>query len=324
MYSLKELQSIVQKELENQNFDIAPRELYEPIEYVLSIGGKRLRPVLMLMACDLFSCKIEKAIRPAIGIEVFHNFTLLHDDIMDHADLRRNVPTVHKKWDENVAILSGDAMMIKAYEYFYDCDSEILKNVLKTFNQTALEVCEGQQYDMNFETRDDVKVEEYLEMIRLKTSVLLAASLKIGALIGGALKDDAENLYDFGKYIGLAFQLQDDFLDVYGDVAVFGKKIGGDILCNKKTFLLINALELAEGELEERLVAQLTKTDFVPEEKIKEVTAIYDALKVKELSKQKMDDYYLLAIEALDKVSVDKSKKEELVKFADKLQNRVN
>jgi geranylgeranyl diphosphate synthase type II len=224
---------------------------------------------LVLLACNLFSDDIEQAINPAIGLEIFHNFTLLHDDIMDHADIRRGNPTVHVKWDENTAILSGDAMFIKAYEYFLDCKSPNFREILKVFNETALEVCEGQQYDMEFETRENVSEDEYLQMIRLKTSVLLAAALKIGALIGGAEQKDAEFLYEFGINLGLAFQLQDDLLDVYGDVNVFGKKIGGDIVANKKTFMLIKALEIAKGEELSTLKNLLADKNIEREEKDK-------------------------------------------------------
>ncbi|PLX19439.1 MAG: isoprenyl synthetase, partial [Marinilabiliales bacterium] len=268
MYNLKELQDLINKKISNEKIGREPFSLYDPIKYTLESGGKRIRPVLVLMTCNLFSDKIEHALRPAIGLEIFHNFTLLHDDIMDHADIRRGNPTVHKKWNENAAILSGDAMFIKAYEYFLDCQSTNFREILKIFNSTALEVCEGQQYDMEFEEKAIVTEAEYLRMIELKTSVLLAAALKIGALLGGANEKDADLLYQFGLNIGLAFQLQDDYLDVYGDVKVFGKKIGGDIVANKKTFMLIKAQEMARGEIKEQLNQLLNEQDFDRETKI--------------------------------------------------------
>ena len=228
-------------------------KLYRPIDYVLSMGGKHLRPSLMLMACNIFSEDIAPAIKPAIGIEIFHNFTLLHDDIMDKADSRRGKPTVHKKWEENVAILSGDAMLIKAYQYISTCPEKRLSKILEVFSQTAIEVCEGQQYDMDFEKESLVTEEMYLKMIRLKTAVLLGASLKIGAIIGGANQHEANCLYDFGINIGIAFQLKDDLLDVYGNSKKFGKTIGGDITCNKKTFLLIRTINKANEKEKEEL-----------------------------------------------------------------------
>jgi len=251
MYTFIQIQQIVEKYLKEIELKTEPRELYEPVKYILEIGGKRIRPSLVLAAYNLFKNDVETAINPALALEVFHNFTLLHDDIMDKADLRRNQQTVHKKWNENVAILSGDTMSIKAYELLSKIPAEFLSEVLQAFNKTALQVCEGQQLDMNFESRLDVSVEEYLEMIRLKTSVLIAVSLKIGAIMAGALRNDVHKLYDFGLNLGLAFQLQDDYLDAYGDVQAFGKKIGGDIVANKKTFLLIKALETSDKETSE-------------------------------------------------------------------------
>jgi geranylgeranyl pyrophosphate synthase/tRNA G10 N-methylase Trm11 len=265
----------------NLSYMREPMGLYDPIEYVLGLGGKRLRPVLMLLAYNLYKEDVTRIFSQAAGIETYHNFTLLHDDLMDKADMRRNKPTVHKKWDENTAILSGDAMLILAYQFMMkECSLECVERVMEVFGRTALEVCEGQQWDMEFEHRLDVTVDEYIEMIRLKTSVLLAAALKIGAILGGAPEKDAQLLYDFGIKMGLAFQLQDDYLDVYGDPAVFGKKIGGDILCNKKTFMLITALNLAEGEDKETLLNWLRATDYVAEEKIQSVTALYNKVVV--------------------------------------------
>ncbi|WP_373827722.1 polyprenyl synthetase family protein, partial [Bacteroides heparinolyticus] len=248
MFAASTLLERINAHISALQFTRAPQGLYTPIAYVLSMGGKRIRPVLMLMAYNLYREDITRIFAPATGIEVYHNYTLLHDDLMDRADRRRGKDTVHRVWGDNTAILSGDAMLVMAYQFMAQCPEENLKEVMELFSRTALEICEGQQLDMEFERRKDVTEEEYLEMIRLKTSVLLAASLKIGALLGGASVEDAEYLYDFGMNLGVAFQLKDDFLDVYGDAAVFGKNIGGDILCNKKTYMLIKAFEHADDE----------------------------------------------------------------------------
>ncbi|TRX71625.1 polyprenyl synthetase family protein [Carboxylicivirga sp. M1479] len=322
MYKISDLQKIVEQELSNQQFVTEPVGLYEPIEYVMAMGGKRIRPTLCLAGCYLFSDDISKAVKPSLSLEIFHNFTLLHDDIMDNADVRRNQPTVHKKWDENTGILSGDAMLIKAYQYATEIDGAYLKKVLDIFSQTAIEVCEGQQYDMEFENRDDVKVDDYLKMIRLKTAVLLAASLKTGAILGGANDKNAELLYQFGENIGLAFQLQDDFLDVYGNIETFGKAIGGDIVANKKTFLLLNALQLASGSLQNDLSTWINAVDFNNDEKIEAVRNIYNSLKVDELARNKMNYYFDKAIAALNEVEGRDSMKEELRQFAVKLIER--
>ncbi len=322
MYSIKELQEIISNKISNDKIGREPFSLYDPINYTLESGGKRIRPALVLMACNLFSKKIDHAIMPAIGVEIFHNFTLLHDDIMDHADIRRGNPTVHKKWNENTAILSGDAMLIKAYDYFMDIDSQNLRKVLKVFNNTALEVCEGQQYDMEFEDRSNVSEKEYLRMIELKTSVLLAGALKIGALLGNANDKDADSLYEFGRNIGLAFQLQDDYLDVYGDVKVFGKQIGGDIVANKKTFMLIKAKELATDETKEKLSFWLNQKEFDRDNKVKAVTEIYDKLNIRELVKGEIEELNQRALDYLAEVSVDENKKSELKKLAESLIKR--
>lgn len=307
----------------NLSYMREPTGLYDPIGYVLGLGGKRLRPVLMLLAYNLYKEDVARIFSQAAGIETYHNFTLLHDDLMDKADMRRNKPTVHKKWDENTAILSGDAMLILAYQFMMKgCPLECMGRVMDVFGRTALEVCEGQQWDMEFEHRLDVTVDEYIEMIRLKTSVLLAAALKIGAILGGAPEKDEQLLYDFGIKMGLAFQLQDDYLDVYGDPAVFGKKIGGDILCNKKTFMLITALNLAEGEDKETLLNWLHAADYVAEEKIQSVTALYNKVGVPGLCQASIDAYYKEGLELLDKVNVESSLKEELKKFVCHLMDR--
>ncbi|OQY05031.1 MAG: isoprenyl synthetase [Bacteroidetes bacterium 4572_117] len=322
MYTFKKLQQIVDKHLNNLELNNEPSELYEPIKYILEIGGKRIRPSLVLAAYNLFNDEVENAIQPALALEVFHNFTLLHDDIMDKADLRRNQQTVHKKWGENVAILSGDAMSIKAYELLGNIPEEFLPEVLKAFNITALQVCEGQQLDMNFEGRMDVSVNEYIEMIRLKTSVLIAVCLKIGAIMANATKTDAQKLYDFGLNLGLAFQLQDDYLDAYGDVHVFGKKIGGDIVANKKTFLLTKAFETADEKTTNELKNLISDTDIGEEQKIKDVLAIYNQLNVDKLLKECMESYYDKAIQALESTSVEHDKNYILKEFAGKLMNR--
>ncbi len=322
MYSFKELQEMVQQEIVQLDFSTSPKELFAPMEYILGLGGKRLRPILVLMSANMFKSDLSKVLLPAIGIEVFHNFTLLHDDVMDNAPIRRAKPTVHEKWNSNVAILSGDAMSIKAYQYIESCEDKHLREVLQLFNQTALEVCEGQQIDMEFETRNDVTVDEYLNMIRLKTSVLLAGSLKMGAIMGGAPQKDADLLYKFGESLGLAFQLQDDLLDVFGDEAVFGKKIGGDIISNKKTMLLIKALELAQGDTLADLEDWLAKTTFDNDEKIKAVTAVYEKLGVKQFVIEQIEACFNDSMKYLQQINVDNAKKAELQQLVDKLINR--
>lgn len=323
MYTFNEVLTIVNREVEQINWKREPTGLYEPIEYILSLGGKRLRPAITLMACNLYSDEIMKALKPSIGLEIFHNFTLLHDDIMDRADMRRGKPTVHKKWNDNTAILSGDVMQIEAYKWIACAPEVLLKKILDIFSKTAAEICEGQQFDMEFEQQSDVSIEQYIEMIRLKTAVLIAAGCQIGALIGGSDDEDAENLYDFGNNIGIAFQLKDDMLDVYGNEASFGKKIGGDILCNKKTYLLINALKLAEGREKEELHYWIGKNDSEHQhEKIRAVTEIYNRLGVKEVCQKAMVHYYNLAISSIDKVKVPEERKEELKKLAQKLMSR--
>lgn len=322
--SLQTCQDIIEQEI-TTNLNLKnrkPENLYAPVEYILSIGGKRIRPALVLLACNLFSDTFEHAIKPALALEVFHNFTLLHDDIMDKADMRRGNQTVHKKWDENIAILSGDAMSILAYDLLSQTKAEYLPAVLSVFNQTALEVCDGQQYDMDFEDKQDVSIADYLNMIRLKTSVLIAGSLKIGAILGGANNDNANYLYDFGLNLGLSFQLQDDFLDVFGEEEKFGKSIGGDIVANKKTYLLLKAFELANNYQKQQLHNLVNTKDFNRNEKIRAVKNIYSELKVADHAKAMMEEYYLHSLSSLEAVSVDPSRKEELRKFAAKLMSR--
>lgn len=309
MYSIDQLRDIIKAELDKQEYVENPYSLFEPIKYIMEDGGKRLRPVLALMAYNLYRDDIEKALKSAIGIEIFHNYTLLHDDVMDDAELRRGRQTVHKKWNSNVAILSGDAAAITAYKYVESCEDRYLRQVIDGFNQVAMDVCKGQQYDMEFETRDDVTEEEYLNMIYLKTSVLIAGSMRHGALIAGAPEHEYKALYDFGGYLGLVFQLQDDYLDVYGNTEEFGKKIGGDILCNKKTYLLIKAFELA-GESDRALLQKwLTKKDFDPQEKVRAVTEIYNRAGVKEAVMNIVDDYMEKSRLALEKINVPEERK---------------
>lgn len=298
--------------------------LYDPIRYVLACGGKRIRPHLMLMAYDMYRDDVDTILPQATALEVYHNFTLLHDDLMDRADMRRGNPTVHKKWNDNTAILSGDAMLILAYHLFMSDmqKSDSCIKAIKTFNDATLGVCEGQQYDIDFENRNDVTEEEYMEMIRLKTSLLLACALKIGAQLAGADDHDADLLYQFGEKMGLAFQLQDDLLDVYGNPAVFGKNTGGDILCNKKTFMLINALRLAQGEDREQLLFWIQKTDFIAEEKIRAVTNIFDKVGIRTICEKKIEEIFRDALSCLDRVSVSDEKKQPLRRFADNLLKR--
>ena len=313
---------LINKYIDSLPLDKEPANLYAPIKYALSLGGKRIRPQLVLMAYALYKDDIETALPQAVALETFHNFTLLHDDLMDNADVRRGQTTVHKKWDANTAILSGDNMLVLSFLGMQNCPADRLPEVLKTFTTTTIEIDEGQQYDMDFETRNDVQEEEYIEMIRLKTSVLLACAMKIGALMAGAPTDDVENLYKFGVNMGLAFQLQDDFLDVYGDPKVFGKAIGGDITSNKKTYMLINAMRLAEGSDKTELERWIDAKEFVRDEKVAAVTAIYNKIGIDKMAKAKMEEYYKVAIEALDAVSVAEEKKTALREYAAKMMKR--
>jgi len=292
MLSFDHILQRIELEVSQLRFNYPPDSLYTPIEYILSLGGKRIRPALTLIACNIYKDNIEDAIPPALSLEVFHNFTLLHDDLMDQADKRRNKPTVHKLWNANTAILSGDAMVIASYKIIADSKPEYLKELLDLFTITALEICGGQQYDMEFESRTDVNEAEYIEMIRLKTAVLLACGLKMGAIVGEAPGNDAEHLYQYGLNIGLAFQLKDDLLDVYGNPETFGKNIGGDILCNKKTFLLINALKKASPGQQKELQQWFTKKEFEPAEKIEAFKRVYNELGLKEITESKIQDYY--------------------------------
>ncbi|NTW31907.1 MAG: polyprenyl synthetase family protein, partial [Bacteroidetes bacterium] len=313
MHTSEDLLVRVKIALADIKFNKQPNKLYEPITYTFSLGGKRIRPVLVLMACDMFGGDVEMAINPAIAIEIFHNFTLLHDDIMDNAPIRRSKETVFKKWNSNVAILSGDTMFALAYKYLIKTKEKNINKILEIFTQAAIEVCEGQQYDMDFETRKDVSESEYIEMIRLKTAVLIATSLKTGAVIAGASEKDVETIYKFGECVGIAFQLQDDLLDVYGDQDKFGKQIGGDIVTNKKTYLYIKALQSAQRGAKnkdiEALELYFSSVNFNSEEKIKAVTNIYDNLSVKEFTTSLINEYYNNALVYLSDLSVNDDRK---------------
>ena len=312
----------INKEIAEINFGERPRELYDPIRYIMDLGGKRMRPLMVAMSYQLFKDDLSPAIKPAIALEVFHNFTLMHDDIMDHAPLRRGKPTVHTRWNDNIAILSGDVMLVRVYELFLEVEGPQFKDVIRKFNFCAAEVCEGQQLDMNYESRQTVTVPEYLEMIRLKTAVLLGFSTQLGALLAGAESQDQDLLKIFGTSVGIGFQLKDDLLDVYADQSKFGKQVGGDIIANKKTFLLIKALENAKGETRKALMAWLEKEEFNKEEKVLAVKEIYDQLGIKTLAEDKMNEYFQTGFEALEKVNVDHSKKEKLIDFTKYLVNR--
>lgn len=321
MKTADELLQLINRYLDSLPYDRKPVSLYAPIKYVLSMGGKRIRPTLMLLAYNLFKDDPEKILSSACALETYHNYTLLHDDLMDNADVRRGQPTVHKKWNANLAVLSGDSMLVLAYQRMTECDSH-LAEVLRLFTETALEIGEGQQMDMEFETRNDVCEEEYIEMIRLKTSVLLACAMKIGALLADAPADDADNLYRFGEKIGLAFQLQDDYLDVYGDPAVFGKAIGGDIVSNKKTYMLINAFNRADNAQRAELERWIRATDFDRQEKVKAVTGLYDEMGIDRLAQQKIAGYFNESKTYLDRVGVSDERKSELMRYAQRMMKR--
>ena len=322
MRTSEELLKKVNEALDGIKYDRQPATLYDPIKYVLALGGKRVRPVLMLLAYNLFKEDPERIMTQAIGLETYHNFTLLHDDLMDNADMRRGHETVHKKWNPNQAILSGDTMLLQAFQRMGQCEADKLQQVIGLFTETTLEIDEGQQLDVEFETRNDVTEAEYIEMIRLKTSVLLACAVKIGAILGGASIEDQDNLYKFGEQIGLAFQLQDDLLDVYGDPKVFGKNIGGDITSNKKTYMLINAVNRANDVQRKELLGWIEAETFDRNEKVKAVTRLYDEIGIRQLCEQKMEACYALAKEYLAKVSVSEERKAILSAYAAAMMKR--
>ena len=322
MYTADEILNKVNNFIANLSYERKPESLYAPVKYVLSMGGKRIRPTLMLLAYNMFKDDPECILMQAVGLETYHNYTLLHDDLMDHADLRRGHETVHKRWNDNQAVLSGDTMLVLAYERMAQGLTDKLGEVLSLFTQTALEIGEGQQYDIDFETRNDVSEEEYIEMIRLKTSVLLACALKIGAILGGASQTDADNLYKFGEQIGLAFQLQDDYLDVYGDPKVFGKAVGGDIASNKKTYMLINAFNCADDRQRNELQRLIGAETFDREEKVAAVTALYNEIGIDKMAKDKMDFFFEQSKRYLDAVSISEERKLELRAYAERMMKR--
>lgn len=324
MYCSEDILAMVNQGLANLHLERQPFGLYKPIRYVLSMGGKRLRPVLLLMTYNMYRDDVDQAMPTAVGLETYHNYTLLHDDVMDRAEVRRGKPCVHKVWNENTAILSGDSMLVMAYRLMAGCPAKYLKGVMDLFTTTALEIGEGQQYDVDFENRMDVTAEEYIEMIRLKTSVLLACAMKLGAMQADAPEADADLLYSFGERLGLAFQLQDDMLDVYGDFRTFGKKIGGDILCNKKTYMLIKALEGADAQQREELEHWINATEYVPEEKIQAVTALYDAIGVRSVCSDLINSYFEEACQLLEQVNLPSGKKAALWQYALSLLGRNN
>ncbi|MDP2384929.1 MAG: polyprenyl synthetase family protein [Bacteroidota bacterium] len=324
METYTQLYNLLNKSLSelNDSFDKHPKELYDPQKYILSLGGKRIRPLLTLIGADLFNCDPGKAIHAAHAVELFHNFSLIHDDIMDNAPLRRGNATVHEKWNTNIAILSGDAMLVKAYQELNKCEACFLPQLLQLFNQTAIEVCEGQQLDMNFETLDEVAIEDYVRMIGLKTAVLLGCSLQMGSIIAGADDQSQQHIYNFGKEIGVAFQLKDDILDVYGNSEKVGKQTGGDIISNKKTFLLLKSLELANKEQRHELNFWLTKIDFDKNEKISSVKNIFDQLNIETISEKEMSKHYSSALANLRSIDCNHQKKNQLFSFAESLIER--
>ena len=322
MSEIKYLQQLIHDKLLQVPFPSHPASLYDPIRYMLSIGGKRMRPLLVLMGCDLYKGNIDKAINPALAVEVFHNFTLLHDDIMDNAPVRRSKPTVHAKWNSNIAILSGDAMFVKAIQLLMQTDETKITALTEIFTATALEVCEGQQLDMDFESRTDVSLDDYLEMIQLKTAVLLGCSLKMGAIIAGASEEDCNYIYTAGCDLGIAFQLQDDLLDLYGDEQQFGKLPGGDVVANKKTYLLLKALELS-NEKQKAEIVLIMQGGLTAEEKVQRMKTVFNELNIAELTIEKMEFYYKSAMDLIDALHVEPSRKQQLIQLSEGLKVRV-
>jgi len=326
MLSVNEIQDIIKKKFNSLIFNGYPAELYEPVIYTLNLGGKRIRPVLLLMSCDMFGGEIENATDAAAGLELFHNFTLIHDDIMDNAPIRRGKETVFKKWNSNTAILSGDTMFALAYKQVIKTQSPHLNKILDLFTKTAIEVCEGQQYDLNFESCEDVSIKDYLEMIRLKTAVLIGASLKIGALLAGCPNHDSDNIYSFGENIGMAFQLKDDFLDTFGNEEKFGKKTGGDIAENKKTFLYVKALEIADPITKEQLIScyRQNKNTFDMQQKIKLVTDIFLRLGIDKIMEKEMNNYFHKALKYFNLILLPENKKKSIIDYSYSLLYRDN
>ncbi len=320
MQDISQLSAFLENEISTFDFPAQPSNLYDPLRYFLTLGGKRMRPILTMLGAELFDVSGKNAVHAAIAIEIFHNFSLIHDDIMDEAPLRRKQPTVHTKWNTNIAILSGDVLLVKAYQEICKQDAQVLPRLLEIFNRTAIEVCEGQQMDMDFETRNNVSISEYIEMIRLKTSVLLGCALEMGAIVAEAKKDDQELIYTFGEHIGIAFQIQDDILDLYADPEKFGKQVGGDVLANKKTLLLLKAYELANvAELE--ALNQL-KSETNQELKIDSTRKLFDKLGIREAARAMMDEHYVIALNALSRINVSESNKKPLKALANMLLHR--
>ena len=320
MLALRDYTVLIEKELERIDFPSSPSNLYDPLRYFLKIGGKRMRPILTLLGAEAFGVDKAKALNAALAIEVFHNFSLIHDDIMDDAPLRRGQETVHEKWNNNIAILSGDVLLVKAYQLIAKNDPQSLPEILAIFNRTAVEVCEGQQMDMDFESRDNVSIEEYIEMIRLKTSVLLGCALETGAIVAGASNNDAKLIYEFGQQIGIAFQIQDDILDLYADPEKFGKQVGGDVISNKKTLLLLKAFEIANETQTAELNALLAEQDLVL--KVKVIRALFDDLGIREICKGIMNDHYNKAKLAINQLSISEESKKPLLELAAYLMER--
>ena len=322
MQEISAYTAYIEKEIAGLDFPLTPSNLYDPLRYFMQLGGKRMRPILTLLGTELFGKKKEKAINAALSVETFHNFSLIHDDIMDEAPLRRNQATVHHKWNQNIAILSGDVLFVKAFQLLAKHEPHQLANLLELFNKTAIEVCEGQQMDMDFETRSDVTIEEYIEMIRLKTSVLLGCALEMGAIVANASQSDKKLLYTFGQHIGIAFQIQDDILDLYADPEKFGKQVGGDVISNKKTLLNLKAIELASSAQKEQLTQLSLSVDF--DNKIKVTTEIYNVIGARAACEVVMQKHYEIALKALDTIEVTASKKIPLIKLAESLMQREN
>ena len=308
--------------LEDFAVDREPKNLYEPINYILKLGGKRLRPVLTLMTCEIFGSEAARAMDASLSVEVFHNFSLVHDDIMDEAPLRRGKATVHKKWDLNAGILSGDAMLILAYQLFENYDSSTFQALAKLFSKTALEVCEGQQYDIDFETRDDVTIDEYLKMIEYKTAVLVGAAMKMGAIVAKASKKDQNAIYDFGRYLGIAFQLQDDYLDAFGNPETFGKQVGGDILENKKTYLYLKTMELGSPEIQSNLVSVINDNSIEAAQKVESVKSLFNNSGASEATQSAVKDYTSKAFKVLEQLNISEDKKQVLKVFGEQLMTR--
>lgn len=322
MHALSHYQELISDYFSELHLTKEPNNLYQPIEYILSLGGKRMRPILTLMATEVFDADCKKALAAATAIEVFHNFSLVHDDIMDDAPLRRGNETVHEKWDVNTGILSGDAMLILAYQHFEEYEPKIFRDLAKLFSKTALEVCEGQQYDVDFETRDDVTIPEYLKMIEYKTAVLVGAAMKMGAIVAETSDENANLIYDFGLNLGIAFQLQDDYLDAFGNPETFGKQVGGDIIENKKTYLYLKAMEFSNADEKEQLMHLFSIQPNDNSDKIESVKAIFNQTKASEATQKAIQEYTFKAFETLEKMNISNDKKVMLRTFGENLMNR--